>query len=307
MPVGIGAAGIVGVAREAVKGTYLAPLFYIPVRSESLNFMQDVVYTRPIRGVPDPIHAVKGNGHVEGDIEFEVTADALSYMLYAARMTTLKTGVGPYNYAYTPSAAAEAPEDTLSISVDRNGETFGYVGCVVTSVEFSIDSGVFVCTMGIIGEDEATQTTPTPTWPVTAPYGADAYTITIGGSGATDVDDFSWKLDDSGEAVFRLGSLAAAYVKFGERSVEADMTRDFLTRAEYDLYKATTEQALILVATSGADDITITTHAMIQSSNEVNLEGQGDLIAASINYVGKYDETATEVYDIVINSAVSHA
>lgn len=305
MAVGIGAAGLLGVSHEAVKGTYLAPVEFIPIRSESLQYMQEVNYTRPIRGVPDPIHAVKGNGHVEGDIEMEITEDMLAYLLYGARMTVTKAGVGPFTYDFVPSSAAEAPNKTLSFTVVRNGVVFGYAGCVISTIELTIDNGILVGTFGVLGTSEATQTAPTPTWPTTPPYGADTHSISIGGSAVTTVDSFTWKLDDSGEAVFRLGSLDAAYVKFGERSVEASVEMDFENKTEYTAYRALTEKALLFESDQDADNfIHITTHAMIAGTYEVGLDGQGDLIRASIEYTGKYDETNSEVFNIAISSDV---
>jgi len=305
MAVGIGAAGIVGVAHEVTAGTFVAAAEFIPVRSESLKFIQDVNYTRPIRGVPDPIHGVEGNGHVEGDIEMEVTIDSLIYLLYGARMDVVAAGAGPYTYDFTPSSAAEAPNKTLSFTVERNGIVFGYVGCVIGGLEISVDNGMLVATINVLGTDEATQTGPTPTWPTDPPLGADKHTISIASSPVSTVDDFSWKLDESAEAVFRLGSLAAAYVKFGERSVEASVTMDFEDKTEYDNYRALTAQELLLESDLDAGNfIHITTHAMIMASYEVGLEGQGDLITAQIDYTGKYDETATEVYNIAMSSDV---
>ena len=305
MAVGIGAAGIVGVSHEAVVGTYLAPTEYIPVRSESIQFLQDVNYTRPIRGVPDPIHGVKGNGHVEGDIEMEITEDMLAMLLYAARMDVTKAGAGPYTYDFVPSSAAEAPNKTLSITVERNGIVFGYVGCVIAGMEITVDNGILVGTFNILGQDESTETGPTPAWPTTPPYGADTHTISIAATPVTTVDTFSWKLDDSGEAVFRLGSLAATYVKFGERSVEATVEMDFEDKTEYTAYRALTAQELLFESDQDINNfIHITTHAMIMGTYEVGLDGQGDLIRASIEYVAKYSDSDSEVYNIAISSDV---
>jgi hypothetical protein len=304
MAVGIGAAGSVGIARESVAGTYAAPEVFIPVRSEGLKFINEVQYTRPIMGTPDQIHGVTGPQRVEGDIEFEVLLEPLLYLLYGARMDLAKTGTGPYVYTFTPSPAAEAPNKTLSITVVRNGVVFGYVGCVVGKLEFTTDNGVLVCTATVLGRSEAPQSSPSISWPEDAPFDADAYTLTIGGSGVTDADQITWSLDDSAEAVNRLGvAAAAAYVKFGERTVTASMERDFQDATEYNKYKSTTEQALTFKSEYDANNyILFTTQAVIMSTFEVNLSGQGDLVRGSIDYMGKYDFTSGETYEIEISS-----
>lgn len=307
MGVGIGGAGSFGIAHEAVVGTYLPPTEFLPIRSESLNLVNEIQYTRPIMGVVDPVHAVPGPQKVEGDVEFEVLASELAFMLYGARLTVLKSGSGDFKYVFTPSNAAEAPLKTLSLTIVRNDIVFGYAGCVVGGFEFSVDSGVFICTMNIIGESESTESAPTEVFPTDAPYGADDYTIEIPtASAVTDIDSFTWSVDDSAEAVYRLGSAQqAAFVKFGERTVTLSVERDFENKTDYDAFKALTEQEIrILVSKSGTDQVEIFTRAAIKSSYEVNLSSQGDLLRGSIEYMGKYDFGETESYEITVDAQI---
>ncbi len=302
MVVGIGGAGSVGFGNETTQGTYIAPTHFLPVRSESLSFKNEVIYTRPIMGVVDQVHAVEGPQMVEGDIEFEVIEDLLAVLLHCGRNTVAKSGAGPYTYVFTPSPAAEAPNETFSFTIVRNGVVFGYTGCVIGGLEFTVDNGLFVCTASILGEGEASQSDPTEVFPVTPPFGADAYTIEIPTATAvTDVDTFSWSLDDSAEAVYRLGNAqAAAFVKFGERSVSASVERDFESRADYDAFKAVTAQEIRFLATAGANSIEIFTRSAIKSTYEVNLSSQGDLVRGQIEYEGKYSFGDSESYEITI-------
>ena len=305
MAVGIGGAGSLGIAHEATPGTYAAPTQFLPIRNESLNFINEVQYTRPIMGVVDPVHAIAGPQRVEGDIEFEVLSDMLAFLLYGARMTVVKTGAGPYNYVFTPSPAAEAPNKELSLTVVRNAQVFGYFGCAVTSLEFSVDNGVLICTAGILGRGESTEAAPTESFPTTPPFGADDYTIEIPtGAPITDADTLSWSLDDSGEAVYRLGNAQqAAFVMFGERDLTCSIERDFESKTDYDSFKSLTEQELRFLISQGANNqIEILTRAAIKSSYEVNLSGQGDLVRGSIEYQGKYDFANTESYQITIDT-----
>ncbi len=306
MAVGIGGAGSVGLAFEAVAGTYVAPTHFLPVRSESLEFIDEVQYTRPIMGVVDPVHAVPGPQRVEGDLEFEVIEDIFAFLLHGGRFAVTKTGVGPYNYEFKPSTAAEAPTKTLSITVVRNGVVFGYVGCVVSGLEMTVDNGVLVSTANILGVGEASQGLPTPSFPVTPPFGADHYTIEIPtGSPITDADTFTFSVDESSEAVYRLGNAQqAAFVMFGERSTTMSVERDFESRADYDTFKALTEQELrVLASKSASEQIEILVRAAIKSSYAVGLSGQGDLVRGSIEYEGKYDFTSTEAFLITIDTA----
>lgn len=308
MPVGIGGAGSVGFAHEVTPGTYVAPTRFLPVRSESLNFVNEVIYTRPIMGVVDQVHAVEGPQRVEGDIEFELIEDLFAFILYGARMTVNKTGSAPnLTYTFVPSPAAEAPNKTLSITIVRNGVVFGYAGCVVGGLEINVDNGLAVCTATVLGESETTQADPTEAFPVTEPFGADAYTIEIpSGSPVQDLDTLTWTMDDSAEAVYRLGQAqAAAFVKFGERTVGASVERDFLNKTDYDGFKAVTAQALrFLISKSANRSVDILTRSAIKSTYEVNLSGQGDLVRGSIEYEGKYDFANSESYRIIVKSDI---
>lgn len=306
MAVAIGASGIVGIAREVTPGTYLAPEFYLPVRSESINFVNEVQYTRPIMQVADQVHAVEGPQRVEGDLEMEIFPDALVYLMAGTRNTLVKAGAGPYTYTYTPNAAA-TPTNTLSLTVVRNGVVFGYVGCVIGSMDFTVDNGLFVGSFNILGTAEASQSAPTPSWPTMEPAGADAYTISIAATPVTNTDNFSWSVDDSAEAVYRLGNAqAAAFVKFGERTQEASLDMDFENATEYTNFKAVTAQRLQFDVDWDANNyIHLDTKLATMSTFETGLSGQGDLVRASISYMAKYDFATSKAYEIVISSANS--
>src|SRR5687768_15727381 len=134
---GTGAQGFLGVAIEAAAGTYLAPTKYVPIESEGLGWVQDTVWRRPIRQSADIIGAVPGNGRIEGDIGMEAFEDVVAMFLRCARTSVIKTGTTPnFTYVFTGSAVA-VPSKTMSVTVVRNGVTFGYTGCVVSSFSFS--------------------------------------------------------------------------------------------------------------------------------------------------------------------------
>lgn len=307
MPAGIGAAGCVGVAIESTPGTYVAPTKFIPIRSESLKFMQEINWTRPIiKTAVEPVHAVEGPGHVEGDIEWEIIEDCLPYFLHAARMNLVKTGSAPnLVYTYTPAATAQEANETLSITVVRNDQVFAYVGCVLGGMTITVDNGLLVGTMRIMGRDEATQSAPSATFPQTVPFGADTYTIEIpAASPITDAGSFSFELDDSAEAQFRLGSLAAQYIGYGERNVSAEVERDFIDKTQYAAFRALTAQSVHLRAQKTADRyIDILLRSGVMDSYETTLEGQGEIITAALSFVGKYDFATDESYQIIVGTS----
>jgi hypothetical protein len=309
MAAGIGAAGILGVAREVTAGTYVAPEKYIPIRSEGIGFDQETVFTRPIRESADIINAVPGNVAVEGDIEFEVAHDFLPYFLYGMRGDVVKSGAGPdFVYTYEPNNAGQksATLETLSITVVRNGITFGYVNCVVGTFGITVDNGILVATLGILASDESSESLPTAVWPTTVPFGAGQYAIEIPtASQVFDVDTFDFSVDDSPEHAYRLrdNGRGAQFTKFGERTTELTVERDFDSRADYDAYKALTAQEITIDAqTSAARGVNIVVYSAIKDSYEVGLDGQGDLVRASITYQGIHDETAGVPFTLAVST-----
>ena len=307
MAVGIGASGVAGLAFETVPGTYVPPTKFFPFNSESLQYMQETNWRRPIRNSASIIGAVPGNVHIEGDIAMEALSDVVPFFLLAARTNVVKTGaVAPYSYAFTPSPRA-TPARTLSITIVRNGVVFAYTGCVVGSFTFSIENGLLNFNVRILGSDEAVQSAPTAIWPTTTPFGAGQYSLEMPtGTPVEDMDTFSWAAEDNADAQYRLrsgGARGAKFIKFGEHSSTLTVERDFETRADYDAFKALTAQSLTLTGTKGPNEsIELKLLAAIKDTYQVNLSGQGDLVRASISYQAVADATGND-YSATIKCA----
>lgn len=163
MAVGVSGAGSAGLAFEVTPGTYVAPTKFFPILGESLEFQPGNVYRRPIRQSIDQIGVVPGNVVITGSISMEALDDVIVYFLYAMRMGIVKTGTTPnWVYTCTPTSVSAFPTRTLSLTVVRNGVVFGYVGCVVTKMTLSIQNDILQMDCDIIGQNETTQSAPTP-------------------------------------------------------------------------------------------------------------------------------------------------
>lgn len=285
--VALGASGIMGIALEETSGTYTAPVKFVPFDSESLKWSQENVERRPIRNTPSLVGMIRGDGHIEGDITFDVTVDILIWFLAASRCTYTKTGTGPsLTYKFTPVPVA-VPTKTMSITIKRGNETSGYTGCVVGGFTLSVDdSGAFKMTVTIVGNAESTQTAPTAVWPTTLPFGAGMYRLEIPtATQVFDTDKYEFVVEDNAEAQNRLkNTLGAQFVKFGENSTSVKVERDFETRAELDQYKALTAKSLTFQAIQGTDSVKIETGVSYIESYEYGLSSVGDLIRASVEY-----------------------
>lgn len=306
MPVGIGASSIMGLAHETTPGTYVAPLIYAPYTTEGLKYTQDTIQRRPVRGSADLIGVINGNSQVGGDIEAECTEDILAFFLYTARYSVAKTGAGPFVYTFTPNANA-VPARTMSITVVRNGIVFGYVGCVVTAIKITTDdTGYLMMTLSVMGLDEAVQSAPTATWPTTVPFGPGQYDIEVPTTTQVfDIDTFEFNVDDSGNANPRLDSTRAiAFINYGERTVTLTASRDFITRTDYDAFKALTVQAIKIAVSKGATGVVINFNGAVKDTYEVNIGNQGDLVRAQIAYFVPIDSSGIS-HTLVCTTALS--
>jgi Phage tail tube protein len=309
MTVGVGAMGFVGVAVETVPGTYVAPTHYMLLRNESLQYVQETNWRRPLRGIADIADPTQGYLHTEGDLEVEVTEDILPQLLRTARVNIVKTGVGPFTYTITPTHVA-VPAKTMSITIVRNGLVFGYTGCIISSQKYSMDNASVVASFGILGLDETVQSLPTPAYVTTLPFGAGQYTLEIPtGASVLDTDTWELNIDDSGEHQFRIKpTRSAAFAKYGERSVDLSLERDFEARTEYDAFKTLTAKAIKLkcVKSAAVSEVNFEIKASIVDSYEIaGLSGQADLIRGSVKYKGIYDSATSKAYEIICITAAS--
>lgn len=288
----IGAAGYIGIAVEAVSGAYEAPTKFFPIMSESLSWTQETNWRRVIRGTTDVIGAVPGNGNVEGDIEAELLTDVLPYMLLAARGSLTKNGTAaPFTYDFVPEHGATA-NNTLSITIVRGQEAFGYVGCVVSSMNFGVDNDMATVTYSILGTDEQSVGIPaTPTYGDDVPFGAGTWNIQIPtDTQIFDADNFSLEINDNGEVQYRLkDALGAEFIKFGERDVQLTLDRDFEDRDEYQRFKNLTEQSVSVGLNESANNqVQFSVVAAIIDAYAVNLSSVGDLVRSSTTYIGTH-------------------
>jgi len=295
----------------ANPNTYYAPTKFFPFLTEGLSYKQDTQWRRPIRQNVDNLGGVPGNVNTEGDVEMEALMDVAPYFHAASRCGIVKSGPvsSIYTYVATPTAAGVATR-TLSITIVRNGRVFGYTGCVVGTFKYSIDNGMLKATYSIIGSDEASQSLPAPTYTnQLQPFGAGEYDIEIPtATQVFDADTFEVSVEDNAAAQFRLKNTGrgAQFVQFGERNVTVSTERDFLSRTEYDAYKALTAQAIMLKAVKATGEVfQFDMPSAIKDTYEIALGGQGDLVRASINYMGTFDVATQKSYTLTMKTLES--
>ena len=241
----------------------------------------------------------------------ELLEDVLPHFLYCSRNSIVKGGSTPnFTYTTTPThwgstASLPTGKKGLSITVVKNGEVFGFSGCVVTQQEYTVDNAIAGMKFGIIGRVEAEQSLPTYTAVATdTPFSAAHWTIEVPtASQIFDVTNFTLTINDNGEAQNRLtGSRYAQWVKFGEREVMLELERDFDTRDEWDVFKALTSRSITVTLEKNAGEaVTFLLPAAVIDSHDVDgLSDQGSATMQSVSYQGNYDPTTSKSYEIVV-------
>lgn len=327
MPAGLGGGGSVGLAFETTMGTYVAPAVFAPILSESLRYTEEKYYSEQIRQQTIHSDVKQGYYHAEGDVELEVDPSNILYWLYASRHTITKTGAGPFEYKFVPSTAGSASTaagtttpKTLSITVVRNGEVFGYTGCTVGSFEFMIEDGVLKATMSVLGLAESEEADPTEVWVAPILYGADAHRISLAASAATptfgaedvNFNGFTFRANYNAEAQNRIrADRSASYISYGITEAEIESELDFLDRTDYDNMVNNTTRAIKMESLNGGATLAAATDGVRLQGNRVSydaydigLEGMGDLIMAG--FTGRMIGIAGgDAYEIHVKSAVS--
>jgi hypothetical protein len=303
---GLGGGGSLGVAFETTMGTYVPPVIFVPILSESLAYTEDKYLSEQIRQQSIHTEAKPSYYHMEGDIELEVDPTNIVYFLYAGRHTITKTAGPPAVYKFVPNSAGTAStsagattQKTLSITVVRNGEVFGYTGVALGGFEFSVDTddGILRATLNMFGLSEAEAADPTEVWTAPDLLGADSHRIFLDTAGVAPTFAASPDVNHNGltfsanfnaEAQNRVrADRGASYISFGitEGTVSAEI--DFLDRTDYDFFKATNKRAIKLESLNGGATLALSTSGVrLQANNyffneyTIPLEGMGDMVAA---------------------------
>ncbi len=304
----ISGSGFMGLAFEATPGTYVAPTKFFPITGESLGFMPNNTFRRPIRQTVDQIGIIGGNIDVTGNVTMEALDDVMVYWLYAMRTSIAKSGTGPYTYVSTPVGGVTANR-TLSLTVVRAGTVFGYVGCVVSKLTLSIQGDYLQAQVDIVGTNETVQALPTPTWTTNSvPFGPGMWNVQIPTlTQVFDLDTFSFSIDEVFAAQYRLKNTGpnsgrgAQFVAAGERTIQMTATRDFIDRTDYDAFQSNTSQSITITASNGANSsISFVLPVAYKSAYAVPLGAQGNLVRSNITYDSTIDSTGKAAQITVI-------
>lgn len=211
-----------------------------------------------------------GNTHVGGGIALEMVpenAGALLDMCIGTAAST--TGAGPYVHTFTPAALSSWTHQYGRPGTAGVTHPFEYTGMMVNSWSLSIsadgDGSMIEFTMDFLGhgEDVGQSLVATAYPTLTARWTSVQASITVGGT-AVPITALTLNGANNLRQKFNAQAAGPGLATIGEagyRVYDGSFTADFKDLTQYNLYKAGTENALVLTIDDGTSDLVITTNA----------------------------------------------
>jgi hypothetical protein len=169
----------------------------------------------------------------------------------------------------------------------------------VSRLTLSIANDILQMDCDIIGQNEAVQTAPTPTWNTTVPIGPGQWNIGIPtGTQVFDMDTFTYTLDEAAAPAYRLKNTGAnsgrgaQFVSMGQRLCQMTASRDFIDRTDYNAFQAGTPQSLTILGTSAGsvnNSVQFLIGSAFKSAMQVVMGAQGDIVRANLSYDSTID------------------
>jgi hypothetical protein len=254
----------IGFKTETTPGTGVVVDKFMPFVSESIKQNIEWLDTKTL-GARHTLKATKqGTSGVEGGITTELANTSLATILKHMFGTVVTTGAGPYTHTYTPG---DLTGDSLTVQVGRPSSTsvvhpFTYAGCKIADWEISADTGeIAQLDLNILGMTETTATglavaSFDATW---APFVFREATITLAGSGASNVRSVSIKGENMLTQRFRLGAATSKEpLQAGRRPYTGTISADFDALTDYNRYVNGTQAALVVAFSNGTQTLTFT-------------------------------------------------
>lgn len=181
----------VGIAKEATKGTIVAPTDFIPVAKDSLKPVDviDALYDTGLRGSNVlNYNYIQGRTRSTFDFGGAVFADTVGYAIAGLMGTVATTGASaPYTHTISLTNSLTSGTDTQPISYTLTDfyavDVRSYPGCQFSdfTLKFNAD-GMLEFDTKTTGFKSSTVSDPTPTFSTVLPTPVWRGTVSIGGS-----------------------------------------------------------------------------------------------------------------------------
>lgn len=216
MPANPTALSFIGAAKEAVAGTFVAATDYLPVTKFDPKDMTSWLSDGAWRGAMDATYA-----KVAGPVWSEISAagyvypDTIGYPLAGIMGVDTITGSGPYTHTLTLKNTTDGQPTTQSLNDYNAVENRGYTSVKWKDITFSWDGEKYLTwDANAIGLQSATQTKPSASFTTITGIPGWLSTVTIGGSGATNMVSNEIAIKRQGDPIHTADGTQAPYEIF---------------------------------------------------------------------------------------------
>jgi hypothetical protein len=250
--------GYVGLGRETVEGTQVAPTVFLPVSSFSIDSTVEPITPEQLRGSRDKYIMMPSAYSVSGTMDMELPSAYIGAILVSAMAAAESGGIttsayagGGYQHVIVPGSSSY----TYTFETSAADILFmRYGGIRVNTLDINASfNEIVTASVGLEGTTRSKQGTGTSeTYDAGNPFHFDGASVKINGSTVANVKNFSFTL---GNNIERIGTLRKtttwSRTDLGPRDVGLTMTMDFQNTTDYDLFLAGTEFAVQLHLEAG--------------------------------------------------------
>ena len=311
---GYGMTGHLGLSFQDSFGTSLVTsMDYFPIISESLTDDIADLVSEGMRGRFEEGASYEGEHSVAGDIVFEmhpILAGKIFKAWAGQSSSTQQSSV--YEHRFVPRTQdfdtfAAVPPMSLEVYRDA-GSAYLFYDMLCNELTLEIAAGgLWRATMAMVGGQVSTLAKTAPSYEAGSEYTWDVTSISIAGVAVNDMSGITWKgLNSLEPKSFLNGSKFPGQVKrTGYRSIEISGTVIFTDDAEYQIYRARTQQQLLInvsgqsITVSQGTDINIDVPQMLYTAYPPNISGMAQI---EVGFTGKakFDETSNYMGQITL-------
>lgn len=234
-----------GVGKETVWGTKVAPTLHLPIRSETIDLKKNLIQRPGVRKKRGRTQPVLGGWRSDGDIVFEVDPDNIGLITGMAlgsesAVTTLSTSAA-FRHQFK-LASVSLP--SFTVEIDKQAKTFQDGGNIINRYVLSYQPNeILLATVGVVSKgNQVSSSTTTATYSTKLPfhYGMTS-SISIGGSANALVRDWEITLENNlvVEKPTVADSLYITEPDLGQAKVTGRATLYFNNANEYERFWGT--------------------------------------------------------------------
>ena len=268
----------------------------VPFKSVSLSLAKTNHESAVITGDREVQDVIMGAHSVTGDISFDLSHQAayIEGLRAIVGDDALSGGVMEIGLVRQSYTIQQVFVDLASV----NDNVHKYLGMEYNTFSMTVPAdGLVECTFGLIGSTMTTENAEfgneTLYTDANNPYHSSDVAITLGGSSAAIITDFSLNIDNGLATTNKVGSNLAQQGGIGKCRVTGSLTAHFDTTAgaaQLEKFVANTKEAIVVTCGSGSTGISFTMAEVVYTTGAVEVGGEG-LVSVSMEFTAIYKDS----------------